>query len=100
MPEADEEDTETKLAILSSIFTSASQELLLDILIKAEGNIPKAIDLHLDSTSLHHADPSTASPPPKRVKASHESPTKSLNSILKWTSTAEPPRKVISLLHC
>jgi hypothetical protein len=94
---AEEEDTETKLAILSSIFTSASQQSLFDILIKAEGNIPKAIDLHLDSSSRDNP-PRTTSPPPKRVKTSHESPTKSLNSILKWTSSAEPPRKVVSLL--
>jgi hypothetical protein len=49
MAEEEEEDTETKLAILSSIFTSASQENLFDVLIQAEGNIHRAIDLHLDT---------------------------------------------------
>src|SRR5277367_5176454 len=45
----DEEDTEIKLAILSSIFTGASPESLFDVLIKADGSVKRAIDLHLDS---------------------------------------------------
>jgi hypothetical protein len=95
MADEEEEDTETKLAILSSIFTSASQENLFDILIQAEGNIHKAIDLHLDTSK--HKSPDFE-PPPKRVKTSHgTSPVKPLNTLLKWTSAAEPPRKVILL---
>lgn len=83
-PPEEEEDTETKLAILSSIFTGATQETLFDALIRAEGDIPRAIDLHLDS-----APPTSR--PSKRQKMSH-SPEKQLP--LKWTASAEPPRKV------
>ena len=36
-----EEDTETKLAILSSIFTNASPEILFDVLILADGNVER-----------------------------------------------------------
>jgi hypothetical protein len=94
MAEEEEEDTETKLAILSSIFTSASQENLFDVLIQAEGNVHKAIDLHLDTSRLTTPD---VEPPSKRLKVSHEtSPTKDINSLLKWTSAAESPRKVPS----
>jgi hypothetical protein len=82
METEEEQDTETKLAILSSIFTGASQDSLFDTLIRAEGDIPRAIDLHLDSA-----------PPAKRQKLSTPSPQK---SILKWTAAAEPPRKVSS----
>src|SRR5277367_1707458 len=94
-----EEDTETKLAILSSIFTSASPESLFDVLIRADGKVERAIDIHLDSAKR----PATDSPPPhKRQKRSVSpvkrpsfgSPEKSLSSVLKWTPTAEPPRKV------
>ena len=84
METEEEQDTETKLAILSSIFTGASQDSLFDTLIRAEGDIPRAIDLHLDSA-----------PPSKRQKLSTPSPQK---SILKWTASAEPPRKVSSPL--
>jgi hypothetical protein len=94
MAEDEEEDTETKLAILSSIFTSASQENLFAVLIQAEGNVHKAIDLHLETSRLRTPD---VEPPSKRLKVSHESPTKDINSLLKWTSAAEPPRKVPSL---
>lgn len=82
METEEEQDTETKLAILSSIFTGASQDSLFDTLIRAEGDIPRAIDLHLDSA-----------PRAKRQKLSTPSPQK---SILKWTASAEPPRKVSS----
>jgi hypothetical protein len=95
--EEDEEDTETKLAILSSIFTNASQEALLDVLIQAEGNIGQAIDLHLDTATK--TTPSDEGPrPPKRPRLDSKSPvkqSKDISSILKWTGSAEPPRKVL-----
>lgn len=99
--EEGEEDTETKLALLSSIFTNASQEALLDILIKADGNVGRAIDLHLDTATqatLHDEGPR----PPKRPRLDSKSPvkqpssgSKDISSILKWTGSAEPPRKVL-----
>lgn len=102
----EEEDTETKLAILASIFTNASYDQLLDILIRADGNINRAIDLHLDSATKRSPSPSglslvgRSSKRPKitektgSVKAAEKSPVKPVNSVLKWTSVAEPPRKV------
>lgn len=98
-----EEDTETKVAILSSIFTESSQEFLLDILIQADGNIERAIDLYLNSTRPR---PYTDSPerPPKRLKSSSASPEKCstplpevrlISDVLKWTSSAETPHKVL-----
>ena len=95
----DEEDTETKLAILSSIFASASQNALLDVLVRAEGRIPQAIDLYLDNTAAE--SPTSSEPRQKRRKPS-ESTDASRNSegksnairLLKWTASAEPARKV------
>ena len=96
------EDTETKLAIISSIFISARQEALLDVLIRAEGDINRAIDLHLSSA----ADAPQAARPPKRaLQDGASSPNKRpsqgaevgsrpLSSVLKWTASAEPARKV------
>ena len=97
MTEGEEEDTETKLAILSSIFTCAPQETLLEILIRAEGNIPRAIDLHLDTAPTTTSDQDL--PRAKRRKPSGPS-SPSRNSgdggqWLKWTDSAEPPRKVL-----
>jgi hypothetical protein len=100
----EEEDTETKLAILSSIFTGASPESLFDILISAEGSIERAIDLHLAS-----AKP-TSERPTKRARLNsdrtqgHNLDKKngedggtgnSVGSMLKWTPSAEPARKVL-----
>lgn len=102
----EEEDTETKLAILSSIFTGATQESLFDILIRADGSIERAIDLHLSS-----ANPLER--PAKRARINADKPHdhghedkenrddavsgKSVGSILKWTPSAEPARKVFRL---
>jgi hypothetical protein len=90
----DDEDTETKLAILASIFTKAPQDTLFDILIRAEGKIPEAVELFLDET------PSAApfGPPAKRRKTSEETNNDEAKSDavqrLKWTDSAEPARKV------
>jgi hypothetical protein len=93
----DEEDTETKLAILSSIFTKAPQDALLDILIRAEGRIPEAVDLFLDDTSSAGRT-ATFGPPAKRRKTSEEPNNEGGESDavqrLKWTDSAEPARKV------
>jgi len=94
-----EEDTETKLAILSSIFTSASQNALFDILIRAEGRIPEAIDLYLDNTVAESS--ASSEPPAKRRKLSDSTapwrdPEGKADAIrrLKWIDSAEPARKV------
>ena len=94
-----EEDTETKLAILSSIFTSASQNDLFDVLIRAEGRIPQAIDLYLDNTA---AESSASNEPPAKCRKHSDPTAPSRNSEgktdairrLKWTDSAEPARKV------
>ena len=98
-----EEDTETKLAILCSIFTGSSQESLLDILIQADGNVERAMDLYPNSTRPR---PHTDSPerPSKRLKSSSASPEKYstpltevrlMSDVLKWTSSAETPQRVL-----
>jgi hypothetical protein len=101
--ELDEEDTETKLAILASIFTRATHEELFDILIRADGKVDRAIDLQLDSWRKRSPSPAThenhVSKRPKPQDAEetmtgNDSPVKSLKSVLKWTAAAEPPRKV------
>src|SRR5579871_3818706 len=108
MPEREEEDTETKLGILASIFTGASYEELLDILIKAEGNIERSIALQLDSSRRPTSASFPGEPPLKRPKiqpsvtlisSSTEAPIKSLNTVLKWTPAAEPPGKVLRDFH-
>ena len=97
-PEEDE-DTETKLAILSSIFTRASHESLFEVLIQADGDVERAIDLHPSSTR-RSSRPESPERPSKRRKTSPQKPHnaspdgKSLSDVLKWTSSAEPPRKV------
>jgi hypothetical protein len=96
----DDEDTETKLAILSSIFTKASQDTLFDILIRAEGKIPEAVDLFLDETSSAGRT-ATFGPPAKRRKTSEDTTNDDGKADafqrLKWADSAEPPRKVPTL---
>jgi hypothetical protein len=88
----EEQDTETKLAILSSIFTKASPESLFDVLIQADGDVNRAIDLQLDSGRRYDL-----APPSKRQRTSSSlSPSKG-SLRLKWTASAEPPRKVALL---
>jgi len=104
----EEDDTDTKLAILSSIFTGTSQETLLELLIKADGNVEEAINTQL-SLKQRKSRPPTSPPAAKRQKLTSNPNTstppspsnrslnttqKPLGSILKWTSSAEPPRRV------
>ena len=104
----EEDDTDTKLAILSSIFTGTSQETLLELLIKADGNVEAAINTQL-SLEQHKSRPPLSPPIAKRQKLSStpttstplspsnrslNTPQKSLGSILKWAPSAEPPRRV------
>jgi len=106
MTDVDEEDTETKLALLASVFPNdISQEELLDVLIKADGDVERAIASRLTNSAKRFPSPAPSEPPPpKRLKtqdvreseaAVSDVPVKSLGSILKWTSTADPPRKVL-----
>lgn len=108
MTDVDEEDTETKLALLASVFPNdISQEELLDVLIKADGDVERAIASRLTNSAKRSPSPAPSEPPPqKRLKtqdvreseaAVSDVPVKSLGSILKWTSIAEPSRKVLSL---
>jgi len=101
----EELDTETKLAILASTFANESQEDLLDILIRAEGDIEKALEaVQARRKPLpipEEEDEYRAAKRQKRESTSSDvSPTKQkcLSSILKWTPSAEPPQKVPSLL--
>ena len=100
MPE--EEDTETKLALLSSMLTDTPQESLLECLIKADGDIERALNINLNSSKRHPLEELRFIDPkrPKRDLSSTKkaqsngSSDNTLISALKWVETAEAPRKV------
>ncbi|GAO48610.1 hypothetical protein SAICODRAFT_31046 [Saitoella complicata NRRL Y-17804] len=118
MEYVEEEDTDTKLAILASILTetSTSPEELLELLLQADGSVEKAVENHLDkyigqpsatgkrkplekqnSIMDHFGGP----PSPKRLKASSELVSGAsgsfdgpdVASMLKWTESAERKKR-------
>jgi len=99
----EELDTETKLAILASTFANESQEDLLDILIRAEGDIENAREAvqARRKTSVPEGDDEYRPAKRQRMEStsSEISPTKQkcISSILKWTPAAEPSQKVFLL---
>ena len=100
----EELDTETKLAILASSFHIESQEDLLEILIREDGDLEKALEVLETRPKLPPiADEDVECPPTKRPRletvAPDTAPTKqkSLSSVLKWTPSAEPPPRVCGI---
>ncbi|BFZ62458.1 hypothetical protein YB2330_003552 [Saitoella coloradoensis] len=104
----EEDDTDTKLAILASILTGTLPEELLELLLQADGSVAKAIENHSDT---YVGRPSTTTgkrklldirdhfggpPSPKRPKASSELVSgagPNVASTLKWTESAESKKR-------
>lgn len=91
---ADEEPTEVKLAILSSLHSNFSQEALLDILLEHDGSVAAASE----SLSAPNTSNSYLSPSPNKAASSVVSQTSLRNFAAPRTSDGAPAPKKTKLL--
>ncbi|KAF4630967.1 hypothetical protein G7Y89_g7169 [Cudoniella acicularis] len=90
-PDGEEESTDFKLALLSSLYPDIEQQVLLDVLLANEGSVEKA------SSSLHLPD----SPPPPRksgrsVATSYQSSLSAFIASSESSSIPATSRKLLS----